>query len=84
MGQESGKEGGKKDLAWTPEPENAFYDMKAILLKPLSLHLLEPDNGLVLRSEASDHTVGVVLEQVEHDGSDVPVAFWSHFLAAGQ
>ena len=58
--------------------------MKAALLKLLSLHLLNPDKGFVLWTNASDHAVGAVLEQVQEDGSHVQVAFWSRLLAAGQ
>ena len=64
VGREDGKKGSKKALAWTPESEKAFDDMKAALLKPLSLHLLNPDKGLVLRTDASDYAVGAFLEQV--------------------
>ena len=48
--------------------------MKAALLKLLSLHLLNPDKGYVLRTDALDCGVGAVPEQVEDDGSNVPVA----------
>ena len=54
VGREDRKKGSKKALAWTPESENAFDDMKAALLKPLSLHLLNPDTRFVLRTDASD------------------------------
>ena len=84
VGREEGKKGSKKALAWTPESEKAFDDMKAALLKPLNLHLPNPDKGFVLRTDASEYAVGAVLEQVQEDGSHVPVAFWIRVLAAGQ
>ena len=43
LGRKDGKKGSKKALAWISELEKAFDDMKAALLKPLSLHLLNPD-----------------------------------------
>ena len=58
--------------------------MKADLLKPLRLHLLNPDKGFVLRTDASDYALNAVLEQVQEEGSHVPVVFWSCELAAGQ
>ena len=84
VGPEEGKKGGKKAVAWTPESQKAFDDMKATLLKPLRLHLLDPDKGFVLRTHASDYAVRAVLEQVQGDGSNVPVAVCSRVLAAGQ
>ena len=64
MGREDGKTRSKKALAWTTDSEKAFDDMKAALLKPLSLHILNPDKEFVLRTDASDYAVGAVLEQV--------------------
>ena len=57
--------------------------MKAVILKPLSLHVLNYDKGFVLKTDAYDCAVGAVLEQVQEDGSHVQVAFWSRVLAAG-
>ena len=84
MGREDGKKGSKKALAWTPESEKALHYMKAARLKPLALHLLNPEKGFVLRTDASDYAVSAVLEQVQEDGSFVPEAFWSCVLAAAQ
>ena len=50
----------------------------------MGLHLVDPDRGFVLRTDASDYAVGAVLEQVLDDGRHVPVAFWSRVLAEGQ
>ena len=77
VGREDGKKGRKKAVAWTRESKKAFDDTKAALLKPLSLHLVDPDKGFVLRTDASDYAVGTVLGQVQEDGSHVPVEFWS-------
>ena len=68
MGPEDGDKEGKKALAWNPESKKAFDDMKATLPKPLSLHLLGPDKGFVLRTDASKYGVKAVLEQVQGYG----------------
>ena len=58
--------------------------MKQALLSAVGLHLVDPDRGFVLRTDASDYAIGAVLEQVLDDGRHVPVAFWSRVLAEGQ
>ena len=82
--REETKKGSKKALVWTAESDRAFEGMKQALLSAVGLHLVDPDRGFVLRTDASDYAVGAVLEQVLHDGRHVPVAFWSRVLAEGQ
>ena len=50
----------------------------------MGLHLVDPDGGFVLRTNAPDYAIGAVLEQVLDDGRWVPVALWSQVLAEGQ
>ena len=76
--------GSKKALVWNAESDRAFEGMKQALLSAVGLHLVDPDRGFVLRSDASDYAVGAVLEQVLDNGRHVPVAFWSRVLAEGQ
>ena len=82
--QEKTKKGSKKALVWNDESDRAFEGMKQALLSAVGLHLVDPDRGFVLRTDASDYAVGAVLEQVLDDGRHVPVAFWSPVLAEGQ
>ena len=78
------KKGSKKRIIWDDEANDAFEAMKRALLDKLKLWLINPDKGFVLRTDAADYAVGVVLEQVGDDGTHVPVAFRSRVLAAGQ
>ena len=82
--REETKKGSKKALVWDEESYRAFEGMKQALLSAVGLHLVDPDRGFVLRTDASDYPVGAVLEQVLDDGRHVPVAFWSRVLAEGQ
>ena len=63
--------------------DRAFEGMKQALLSAVGLHLVDPDRGFVLRTDASDYAIGAVLEQVLDDGRHVPVAIWSRVLAEG-
>ena len=82
--REETKTGSKKALVWNEESDRAFEGMKQALLSAVGLHLVDPDQGFLLRTDASDYAVGAVLEQVLDDGRHVPVAFWSRVLAEGQ
>ena len=81
---EETKKGSKKALVWNAESDRAFEGMKQALLSAVGLHLVDPDRGFVLRTNASDYAVGAVLELVFDDGRHVPVAFWSRVLTEGQ
>ena len=74
----------KKALVCSEESDRAFEGMKQALLSAVGLHLVDPDRGFLLRTDASDYAVGAVLRQVLDDGRHVPVAFWSRVLAEGQ
>ena len=78
------KKGSKKAPVWNEESDRAYEGMKQALLSAVGLHLVDPDRGFVLRTDASDYHVGTALEQVLYDGRHVPVAFWSLVLAEGQ
>ena len=82
--REETKKGSKKALVWDADSDLAFEGMKQALLSAVGLHLVDPDRGFVLRTDASDYAVDAVLEQVLDDGRHVPVAFWSRVLAEGQ
>ena len=58
--REETKKGSKKALVWTPESDRAFEGMKQALLSAVGLHLVDPDRGFVLRTDASDYAIGAV------------------------
>ena len=82
--REETKKGSKTALVWNDESDPAFEGMKQALLSAVGLHLVDPDRGFVLRTNASGYAVCAVLEQVLDDGRHVAVAFWSRVLAEGQ
>ena len=82
--QEETKKGSKKAVVWNDESDRALEGMKQALISAVGLHLLDPDRGFILRTDASNYAVGAVLEQVLDDGRQLPMAFWSRILAEGQ
>ena len=82
--REETEKGSKKALVWKDESDRAFEGMEQALLSAVGLHLVDPDRGFVLRTDASNYAVGAVLEHVLDDERDVPVAFWSRVLTEGQ
>ena len=74
----------KKAPVWNEDSDRAFEGMKQALLSALVLHLVDPDQRFVLRTDASDYAIGAMLEQVLDDGRHVPVPLWSQVLAEGQ
>ena len=82
--REETKKGSKKALVRNEESARAFEGMKQALPSALGLHLVDPDRGFILRTDASDYAIGAVLEQVLDDGRHVPMAFWSRVPAESQ
>ena len=82
--REETKKVSKKALVWNEESDRAFQGMKQALLSAVGLHLLDPNPGFFLRTDASDYAIGAVLEQMLDDGRHLPVAFRSRVLAEGQ
>ena len=73
--QEKTTKGSKKALLWNEESHRAFEAMKQALLSAVGLHLVDPDRGFVMRTDASNYAIGEVWEQVLDNGRHVPVAF---------
>ncbi len=70
-------------MAWDDESKAAFEALKKALKEGLQVFQLEPDQPFVLRTDASDFVIGVVLEQ-ERNGEWVPVSFFSRKLGQSQ
>ena len=74
--REETKKGSKKALFLNDDL--AFGGMKQVL------HLVAPDRGFFLQTDASDYAIGAALQQVLDDWRHVPVPFASRVLAEGQ
>ena len=59
-----GKAGSHVKIAWGKLQEQAFQNIKKLLLSELILQRVNPDKPFVLRCDASSYAVGAALEQL--------------------
>ena len=64
-------------MVWTEECEKALRILKEALAKGPVLQSPDYDRSLLVQTDASDHGMGAVLSQMDEDGFDHPVAYYS-------
>ena len=71
----------KKDQSfkWTEETQTAFESLKEALTSPPILAMPDDNGEFVLDTDASDHTIGAVLSQIQ-DGTEKVIAYASRSL----
>ena len=67
----------KIPFIWGGSEENAFLDIKKIMVASLVLALPNLDKPFIVETDASNFAVGAVLLQVGDDNLEHPVAFFS-------
>ena len=67
VGRLDGKKGSIKPVVWDDESKQAFEDLKATLASGLEVFRIEPDEPFILRTDASDFSLGAVLEGSEKE-----------------
>ena len=67
-------------VEWTPACAAAFAKLKTILCSAPVLRTPDFEKPFVLQTDASQRGVGAVLSQLDKDGADHPVAFFSRKL----
>ena len=65
---------------WTDAQQAAFQQLKDRLISAPILVYADPSRPYILQTDASDCAVGAVLSQRQDDGSEKPIAYWSHKL----
>lgn len=66
---------------WAESQQNAFQQLKDTLCAAPLLVYANPNRPYILQTDASDCAVGAVLSQRQDaDGTERPIAFWSHKL----
>ena len=76
----------KKDtpFCWSDDCENAFQNLKKIMIDTFTLIFPDFDKEFYLFCDASDIAVGSVLSQKDKDGKFLPISFISRKLQAAE
>ena len=67
-------------VVWTEECDRAFNTLKDVLTSTPVLSSPNFEKMFILQTDASNHGVGAVLSQVDAEGLDHPIAFFSQKL----
>ena len=67
-------------VTWSPECEDAFNRLKKILCSVPVMKSPDFEQEFILQTDASDRAVGAVLSQMDADGGDRPIAYYSRKL----
>jgi len=74
----------KKDcpnqVRWTPGCNEAFCKLKSVLCIAPVLHSPDFSQTFILQTDASDRGVGAVLSQIDAEGNEHPIGFFSRKL----
>ena len=65
---------------WTPECERAFSELKRVLTETPILRNPDFDKEFILQTDASDRGVGGVLSQLDDEGNDRLISYFSRKL----
>lgn len=72
-----------KGFDWTPQCQQAFDQLKQLLVSPPILAYLRFEIPFVVHADASDHAIGGVLSQIQ-DGKERVIAYFSRQLGKAQ
>ena len=67
-------------VKWTPECQRAFDELKRILSSSAVLWSPDFTHQFILQTDASNRRVGAVLSQLDDEGIERPVAYYSRKL----
>ena len=65
---------------WAEAQQTAFEELKRRMSSAPILVYANPSRPYVLQTDASNSAIGAVLAQQQDDGTERPIAFWSHKL----
>ena len=68
---------------WTPEHQEAFINLKDVIIQAPILHYPNPNKTFIVYADASDDACRAQLSK-EHDGTEFPIAFLSQTFSETQ
>eukprot|EP00731_Ephydatia_muelleri_P033914 Em0041g27a len=71
-------------LGWTAQCTMAFQELKERLTTPPVLAFPQFDREFLLATDASDSAIGAVLSQVDDNGTEKVIAYWSRQLTKAE
>ena len=74
------KKSAPNDIEWTADCDRAFQQLKSLLCTAPILASPDFDRQFLLQTDASDRGIGAVLSQVDDNGIERPVAYYSKKL----
>ena len=72
--------GTDKSIRWNPRMVEALDAIKKGMLENVFLQIANPYKPFILRTDASGYAIGAVLSQLDSEGKERPVAFYSKKL----
>ena len=70
------------EFIWTPECQNSFEQLKTLLTQAPILVRAEVNQPFIVTTDASNTHVGGVLSQIQLDGSNKPIGYFSRKLSS--
>ena len=74
------RKGCSNTVEWSTACTSAFEKLKTLLCSSTVLHSPDFEKEFILQTDASDHAVGAVLSQLDNDGEEHPIAYFSRKL----
>jgi len=71
-------------FVWSPDCQNSFDQVKRVLTFTPMLAIFDPAKPISIYTDASGIGIGAVLKQLQPDGLEKPVAYFSRKLTASQ